>query len=74
MKTREELFQFADEAFSEQMGIDLSEILKIENGRFSITSDNRLGLSMGYLRLDLDRDGHGNIASLLEKINEDFHV
>jgi hypothetical protein len=74
MKTREELFQFADDAFREQMGLDLSEILKIENGRFSITSDNRLGLSMGSLQLDLDRDGHGNIASLLEKINEDFHV
>lgn len=69
-----ELMQFANTHFKDQMGLELSDILTLENDKFSITSDNKLGLSMASIRLDLSDDEHGIMADFLTAVSDDNSI
>lgn len=70
---KQELMQWASDQFKEQMGLELSDILSITDNKFCISSDNRMGLSIGSLKLDLSRDEHGIMHEFLTAIDKDVH-
>ena len=72
MMNKQKLFEFVAEKFKSQMDLELSEILSLNDDRFQITLNNRLGLSMASLRLRLDGEGHEKMATLLKAIDADL--
>ena len=68
---RAEAMEWASGLFMEQMGLDLSEILSIKEDKFVISMDNKLGLSMASLKLDLDDEGHGEMYDFLSLVSTD---
>jgi hypothetical protein len=66
-----QLMEFAAEKFKTQLGLELSDILSLEGDRFVIGRDNRLGLSMASLQLDLSADEHGIMGDFLSATNRD---
>ena len=66
--TNKELFDFCENEFRSQLGLELSEVVVLEGDALSITRDNRLGVSIASLKLDLDLDGHKKMARFLEAL------
>ena len=72
MKTlKQELIILFGEKFKEQMGLNISDILTITNGKYYISSDNKMGLSIASLKLDLSDKEHGKMSTFLTLISED---
>lgn len=57
--------------FKDQMGLELSDILTIKDGKFLISPENTTGLSIASLGLKMDNDEHGIMEELLTAVTED---
>lgn len=69
---KQDLLDYFSKEFKSQMGLNLADILTLNNNLFSITQDNKLGLSMASLRLDLAPEQHEDMAKFLELITIDL--
>ncbi len=72
--TKQEMMDQVANMFKEQMGLDLSEILSLYNDRFVISRDNKLGLSMASLRLDMTDDERGVMVEFLNAVTKDSPI
>ncbi len=72
--SRIEMMEFASDIFKEQMRLNLSDILTMQNDRFSISSDNKMGLSMASLRLDMTDEEHVTMAEFLTAVGADVEA
>lgn len=68
---RQEMFEFAKNKFENQTGLYLDEILAIDGGKFIISPDNKLGLSMASLKLELSKEEHGTMFDFLTLVSSD---
>ena len=71
---KQKLLTFADEKFKNQMNLNISDILTLTNDKYYITSDNKMGLSIGSLSLKLNGEEHKKMATLLTLISEDSNI
>jgi len=67
---KKELYNKFRELFLTQMGLELSEVLVLENDKFILKMD-LLSISMASLSLKLSKDEHSDIAKFLELIRDD---
>jgi len=61
---KKELYNKFRELFLTQMGLELSEVLVLENDKFILKMD-LLSISMASLSLKLSKDEHSDIAKFL---------
>ena len=67
---KEELFNKFKKCFQEQMGLDIEEVLEFKENTFVLKME-LMAISMASMRLDLDKEEHGQMAEFLELIKED---
>ena len=72
--TKQEMMDQVANMFKDQMGVDLSWILSLQNDRFVISRDNKLGLSMASLRLDMTDDERAVMIDFLDAVTKDSPI
>ena len=65
------LFNYFDNIFSEQLGLELSDILTIVNYKFKLKGQPLMAISMASMSLDLTKDEHRLMAEFIELIQND---
>ena len=66
----EKTYNKFEKMFKDQLGLELKEILTIEDGKLNLSGE-MLGLSMASLRLTMTREEHGEFVEFTKQIEKD---
>jgi len=70
MKTKQETLTIATSLFQEKMGLNLNEVVVLENDKFKLKME-LIVISRASMLLELTQEQHGIIADLIEFIQID---
>lgn len=68
--TKSELFLLFQAKFKEQLGLELSDVVVLQEGKFVLKME-LMALSIGSMKLQLSNEEHGFMASFLTQIQDD---
>lgn len=68
--TKAELFLLFQNKFKEQLGLELSDVVVLQDDKFVLKME-LMALSIGSMKLQLSNEEHGFMSSFLSQIQED---